>query len=69
MSIYYVSHNIRDLYKVENDTVDLSTNKKQWEELLVHMKVSWETSLKFYKLPYNLHVCHTMHTKHVQKQN
>ena len=31
VSIYYVSHNIRDLYKGENDTVDLSTNQKQWE--------------------------------------
>lgn len=38
VSIYYVSRNIKDLYKVGNDRMNLSTNQNQCKEWVIHMK-------------------------------
>lgn len=38
VSIYYVSRNIKDLYKVGNDRMNLCTNQNQCKEQVIHMK-------------------------------
>lgn len=53
MSIYYVSHNIRDLYKVGNDRMDLRTNQKQSMERVANT-YGVMTNNEFCKLPYAL---------------
>lgn len=52
-----ISHNIRDLYKVGNDRMDLSTNQKQSMERTGSTYEGIMTNItEFYKLPYNLYV-------------
>ena len=52
-----VSHNIRDLYKVGNDRMDLSTNQKQSMERTGSTYEGVMTNItEFCKLPYNLYV-------------